>query len=472
MLALLLACAEPETQTIAGRHTDLVLQLVNPTDCSSCDPFFEMDTLVIQIEQDGVVVNSANFSWPDETPELPDLEGFGVVRIVLVGLSAGTVVSAGRTPEIVLEPDTELTVPVMFLPVNRALPLAETLGAPRSLHVALTRRDGAVILAGGVAPDRSTTYDSVERYDPAAGTFTTLPVVLPEAVAAPAIATSEEFYTLLTGGEQITDAGPIDATVAALYNEADDSFTLTEPLSVGRAGHCLSFFGDRHALALGGNPESADADYFHPVDEVWTSTNIRMQDFDATAVSGCVGLIGGGILVIGRDSASTGTWSFDVTGNGSAGESFTALNDPGEVRYASGATLIPRADGGVWVGGGFTIESGLVDAAGRTWSASTRTFTTGPDPVEPRYAGSWSPGHTDQDVFLGCGFLDVDRFRPNASLEWLDLNEGSRLVIPLDRERWGCQLSTLHDGSVLVTGGFQAGEEQASGAVLVVPWLD
>jgi hypothetical protein len=48
------------------------------------------------------------------------------------------------------------------------------------------------------------------------------------------------------------------------------------------------------------------------------------------------------------------------------------------------------------------------------------------------------------------------------------------VVASLDRTRPGCQVNTLLDGTVLVTGGYAAGDivEEAADAAILVPYLD
>jgi hypothetical protein len=107
MLLLPVACKQPSVVTVGGASADVRVELVNPTSCDSCDPFEDVDTLRVEVwmaDVDGVEqrVASDSFAYPDEEPVVSGIEGFGVARIALVGLSNGRVVSAGRTLPIAL----------------------------------------------------------------------------------------------------------------------------------------------------------------------------------------------------------------------------------------------------------------------------------------------------------------------------------------------------------------------------------
>ena len=87
---LLLACnREPVVEVIPGVTTALEVLVSNPTSCPSCDAFRDVDTLRLEVSVGEDVVASDTFAYPGEDVTLPDLDGFGVVRITLLGLEDG-----------------------------------------------------------------------------------------------------------------------------------------------------------------------------------------------------------------------------------------------------------------------------------------------------------------------------------------------------------------------------------------------
>jgi hypothetical protein len=73
----------------------------------------------------------------------------------------------------------------------------------------------------------------------------------------------------------------------------------------------------------------------------------------------------------------------------------------------------------------------------------------------------------------GCGWADADRTVGESSVELFapGAAEAGPLVT-LERERPGCAVSVLRDGSLLVTGGFELGSTAGADAAIVVPWMD
>ncbi len=470
-LLSILACKSPIVETIPGVDTALSVVVSTPATCGFCDPLVDIDTLRLEVSIGGSVVASDNFSYPDEAVTLPDLTGFGVVRITLLGLADGRVLSAGRTAEIVLLPDTEQSAPLVFLPINRGIPLDVDMAFERSRHLALSRRDGSVLLIGGLDARQERATASVEVYDAASGTFTELDALPTNGVGEPRVANLEDGASLLIGGFAVRDGVQIPNEESVFFDET--LFTAAGNLSQGRAGHCVAMFRDRQGIVLGG--AAGGADYLKPDDTgLWGFSGLEMRDFDAGSVTGCAVVEEGRVFAQGRDAASTGLWDVRAEGADPA-ESFTALVEGtgGDFRYVQGAVVLPDDEGGAWVIGGADVGTGEVVADSRRFIANSLRFAAEPGLTEPRMDGTAAPWIQEGWYAIGCGWADNARTAGASSVELFRPTTGDALPpIDLDRDRAGCGMSVLRDGSLLLTGGYASGVGGMGDAALVVPWAE
>lgn len=472
---LLLACGTPPPEYVDGPESPVTLRLVNPTSCSFCDPFQGVDTLRIDVLVGTEVVETASFAWPEDELVMPGLDGFGVVRVQLVGLQAGAVVSVGRTAEIPLAEGTPIEVPILFLPANTAIPLAAEMTADRSRHVALRRRDGAVLLMGGVDADHEGTFSSVERFDPATWSFGVEPTELPGSIAAPRMAWTGRDEVLLVGGFNTSPSGDVASTATSAWSQETGELRATAPLNAARNGHCFTMYRERLGLVLGGTLDTTAGELVKVSETTadWEFINVPMQDFDQTLVTGCVGLADGSVFVQGQDAASTGVWAFgeDAT---DAGESFTASVALGEGadRYAKSA-LVRAIGADAWVAGGIDPFTGGALDDTRWFRVARNGFEPGPPLAEGRVDPSADPWIVSGIWVVGCGWKEESRLTGAESLELLDPVTGTRSPpVLLDRDRDGCAVTTLLDGTVLVTGGYGPLDDAVVDAAIVVPWLE
>ncbi len=467
----LLACKEPEQITVGGRTGSLTVNLLNPTACDRCDPWAGIAQVRVDVIAGDSLVSQATFD-KDEAIVLPDLSGFGVVRVQVLGLSVeGAVRSAGRTAEVALGPDVAAEVPLVFLPINRALPLAARMQAPRSRHVAVSLRDGRVALVGGEDPARSRTLPTIEVYDPATGAFTTMEEGLGSGVIEPALVTVDAGNVLLLGGGARIRAGEVSVKDAVLFDIDDASVTPIAELNVARSGHCAARWKERQAIVLGG-AEGEVADYVKPSDGEWVMDAVPMRDFDPSQVRGCVPVADERVLVLGTDLDSTGIWA-PVEG-GDPGASFTPLTrtQASGLRFLERAMVVPLPEGGAWIAGGLDVANGRAVTGSRLFDAAGDRFTEGRTLTQPRVDGRWT-WWKDGVLALGCGYGDAARSTASGPLELMDLRgSGPIPTIALDRARPGCALSTLPDGTILVTGGFASDQATEASAALILPWRD
>lgn len=463
--ALFAACKEPVTTVVEAEDAALTLALVNPTSCSSCDAFAGLDQLRIDVLRRGVVVVSESFPWPGEAMSLPGLDGLGVVAIEVRGIGDGAVLSFGRSPEVALAPGATLDVAVAFLPVNRALPLTESMVEVRARHASFTLRDGRVLLAGGLSRTGPPTA-GVEVFDPALGTFADAGLVLPAAVAAPTtaeVARGERFLIGGTAGRG--DGGEVASAEVVLFDEEAWSFATQDPMEATRSGHCTSVVSDTQIITFGGHDLALPRGDFLRWDdsvEAWKMASIMVEDFDDRVVAGCGPLADGRTLVLGTSAASTGIWSYTEATVGTVDPTLAFLptppDDPGAAAaFVAGPSMIGLADGDAWIGGGVDPRTGQSADTARELRAATIRFDPADAQPSPRAWGVLRRLDDAGRVVWGCGWRDLDRSLPAASLQVFDVETGSvGELIQLAEARAGCELSVLPGGAVLVTGGAEA----------------
>ncbi len=473
-LLLLLACREPTIEVIPGVSASLEVVVTNPTSCATCDGFADIDTLRLDVSVAGVVVASDTFAYPDEAVTLPDLTSFGVVRVSLFGLADGRVLSVGRTAEIVLMPDAEQSVPLVFLPVNRALALDAPMATDRSRHLVLSRRDGTVLLVGGLDPAGQRATSTTELFDPALGTFDEFEPYPSGGMASPVVAPLPGGASLLVGGYAVLGGAPVAIDHAVVFDDDTGTFTQAAPLTQGRSGHCVAMFRERQGLVLGGAPGAADALKHNDETGEWSFTELTMHDLDTEETTGCAATSNGAVYVQGRGPLSTGVWDGGWAG-ADPSEAFTAAGPggAGDARYVEGASFFPTEDGGMRVLGGADVESGEVASDGRLYAPDVQRFTKVEGFAAPRFDTQVAPWIAPGWYAAGCGWTDATRTEGEATLElFAPGDEAHGPPIQLDRARPGCGLSVLRDGSILVTGGYEVGGASAVDAALVVPYID
>ncbi len=459
LIWMLWGCKEPVTEVIPAEDGSLTLRLVNPTTCSWCDAFAELDEMRIDVEQDGVVVASDTFAWPAESLGLPALDGFGVVRVRVYGVGEGFVVSYGQTPEIALGPGQKLDVAMLFAPVNLALPVSSNMRAGRSQAATVTLRDGRVLIAGGYEGNRTGVLSSVELYDPATGAFGDAPYSLPVPLAGSIVVgvdTGERFFV----GGASTAEGTRSAE-GVMFIEEEGTMESVRPMNRARAGHCVSQFRGDQAMVLGGHEDdAAHGDFLRisPDDGEWNFKDQPFSDFDEAKVSSCAPLVDGRTAVQGTSPQSTGIWAYSEENVGAVDPETAFLAtppmDPGAgAAFVLGASIVGLADGDAWVGGGVDPLSGQLAEARELRAASVRF-----DPADalPR-ARAWGELMALDDVgnmAWGCGWRDAAQSTPLANVEFFNVETGALgPTVELVDVRRGCDLAVLADGAILVVGG-------------------
>lgn len=476
----LVACDRSVTEHVEGNDGALSLRLVNPTSCSSCDPWSGIDTVTIEVLRDDEVVATDSFSYPDEALVLPDLDGFGVVRVEVTGWRDGELRSGGRTPEVTLSPGLTREVPFVFLPVNVGLPLTDSMVAPRSGHTSYTLRDGRALLAGGWSPRRDNAYAGIELYDPGTGSFASSSWALAGAAGNLARFHFDDGEVLLLGGSDIVGGTPTAVTtVTGLHEELDASYPVAS-MSVARSNPCASRFASRSAVVFGGHQGTPTGELLvYDEGGRWKWSSFPLRDLDDTRVSGCAALADGRTFVQGVDAANTGLWPYTSESApylepAECFESVTPV-DAGEAAvYADGAAVVALDDGAAWIGGGIDTSTLTMASRAREFNPNALRYQEArAQPRRPRVDGPLVDWILPGWKAWGCGYLNGARTLPESSVELFDIVDGeSGPVVGLDRERPGCHLTTLPDGSILVSGGFDADDDAAVSAAILVPWLE
>lgn len=475
--ATLLACAkDPVVKTIPAADGALEVQLFNPTSCSDCDPFAGVDTLVLSVLQDAQPISSATYAWPGAELSLPELDGFGVVQVELLGLRAGEVSSYGLTPEVALGPGRTVTVALQFLPANQALPLTANLTMARENPATVRLRNGRVLVVGGNAAGGDRVFTSIEAYDPTTGAFADTGIALPSPLTEAHVAefpTGERLFLAGIGG---LEGGRVGSTEIVRYMEEAGEIKSQSPLGVARDGACVSAFREGQALVLGGHDEPRSRGELvrrDPDDGTWHATDVYFTDLDDQQVTGCAPLADGRTFVQGSTAASTGIWALSEANEG-VYEPETAFfptpaDDPGAgAAWVVGAAIAALADGDAWVGGGVVPATGALAGAARELRGATQRFDPADaQPAQPRAFGPLRIVDAAGTVAWGCGWRDLGRSVPLPSVELFNVETGAAgPLIDLYDTRDGCDLAVLPDGSILVVGG----SEGATGEIIRPYW--
>ena len=475
LFALMMAgCKDTVVTTIPGEDAAISLHLINPTVCETCDPFLGVDTIQLDVVQDGELVASERFAWPDADLSLPDLDGFGVVTIQMRGERAGEVISFGQTPEIAVGPGSAIETTLQFLPANRALPLAESMVQSRRRHMSVSTRAGRALLMGGFGDGPGAALASVEAYDPTTGTFAEAEVSLPLGLADATVNTGlRDGVVLIIGGvASVIDGVDQPSAEAILYWEEHDTLESIEPMSTARAGHCVSTFLNDRGLVLGGHTGTSLGDFvrWDTGASAWVFGDVPFTDLDETRVTGCATLADHRTFVQGASVESTGIWAFTAAGGDESPMEAAFLPTPpadaGEgAAFVIGAAIVPLSSGDAWVGGGVDPRTGTLASAAREFRADTQRFDPADAQAVPRVWGRIIALDDVGTVAWGCGWRDTSRSAAVSSLEVFNVEFGTSIaVVPFVETRSGCEITRLPDGAILVTGGGSATAE------IVVPF--
>jgi hypothetical protein len=324
----------------------------------------------------------------------------------------------------------------------------------RATHSATLLPDGSVLIAGGY--DGDCHIRGTELYDPATRSFRPGPQLSAPRCGHAAI-TLGDGRLLLVGGWGIRD--PLAS--ADLLDPARGTFASTGSMSVARGGATATLLRDGTVLVTGGTDGTrmlASAERYDPRSGLFSPAGDMTTPRSAHTATL---LADGRVLIAGGSSArDTVLGSAEIYEPGSG--RFAATGAMTSVRHKHGAAVLP--DGRVLLVGG---------ADARDWNgryASAELYDMRRGAFEPTTKMSLSRFKLpDALVTLTDGRVLVAGGA--GSVELFDSRSASFTVLPgtLGSSWFFATATTLRDGSVLVTGGYDDRVRSTSGAWVVRP---
>lgn len=324
----------------------------------------------------------------------------------------------------------------------------------RATHSATLLADGTVLIAGGY--DGDCHIRETELYDPAARVFRPGPL-LSSARCGHAAITLDDGRLLLVGGWGIRD--PLAS--ADLFDGARGTFASTGAMAVARGGATATLLRDGTVLVTGGTDGTrmlASAERYDPRIGRFTSAGEMTTPRSAHTAT----LLSDGRVLIAGGSSARDTVVGSAEIYDPASGRFAPTGPMTVVRYKHGATLL--ADGRVLVVGGADARdwngryasAELYDARRGAFEATTRMSLTRfklPDAMVALAGGK---------VLVAGGA---------AAVELFDSRSASFTVLPgtFGSSWFFATATTLRDGSVLVTGGYDDRIRSTNGAWVVRP---
>jgi hypothetical protein len=132
-------------------------------------------------------------------------------------------------------------------------PTGGSMTAARAFHTTTLLADGRVLIAGGTVPSPDGSFSSrkAEVFNPATGTFSTLPDM--------AVYRAGHTATLLTDGRVVLVGGNSSDKRIEVFSPGSDSFsTIGAGLKLARRGHTSTLLADGTILIMGGGDRTAE----------------------------------------------------------------------------------------------------------------------------------------------------------------------------------------------------------------------
>jgi Galactose oxidase, central domain len=333
-------------------------------------------------------------------------------------------------------------------PPNGRIVAISGMRVARANHAQILLSDGEVFIAGGFSGSGGETvpYSSTEFFEPRTGTFRNGPDM--------AVGRSGATATGLVDGRVLLAGGWTGSEsrgeTAELLDPRTNAIHLTGRMLASRAGHTATRLLDGRVLITGGRDASetslASAELYDPQHGTFSAAGsmlVPRSSHAATRLADGRVLITGGSM--GRYPAETTHATLEIydpaTGRfGAAGRLMTARYKHAAVRFGDGSVLIVGgSDNRAWNGQLASTE--VCDAIAKSCRA-------GPEMREERFKlpGAVAALRDGSVLIVGGG----------ADGELLD-RTGTRLVtVPgsLGAARYFSSATELHDGRVLITGGY------------------
>ncbi len=356
-------------------------------------------------------------------------------------------------------------------------PPTGSLNVARSNPVALRVPSGRVLVIGGETISDRTALDSIEEYDPEAGTFTEVATLAIPRVNHTATLMPDGRVLIVGGGSSTSNGLPAgtDATDSVVFYDPESyAFEDAAPLLHARSHHAAVLLDDGRVLVVGGAAASsaglfqdvAEAEVFDPSTGEWTAAGtlgtpraMARVELDADGAPVVIGGLSGSPAPI----AHVERWNADTRTFSSAGD----LVGPGRFYHAT----TRLASGRVLVVGG--ISAGFFVATVEALDPGAAAFVE--QAPLPSARNGVALAQTDGELIAlggfssdgGGGYLTLD------DILLYDASAGAfERVGTLPLSRSGMAAVTLDSGVVLVVGGYTTGLPTDLATALLVERID
>lgn len=246
----------------------------------------------------------------------------------------------------------------------------------------------------------------------------------------------------LRSGDVLITGGCNDAGVtrkADIWTPSTGTWKKARPMKAARRGHTQSVLINGDVLVVGGNLEKAGPEVYSPKENRWTQLDIRLDNYFMTAQTT---LRDGRVMVLGLENTG---YVFDVTDPTSVAPVFC----PAKVQAV---VLVTLRDGRVFCVGS-DGECFLFDVTTAKWTPTTRFPHRA---LNVGLQGSVLP--SGKVVVLGGERGCI--YDPKLEA-WWQFNRAAGNVVHHGQ-------SVLHDGSIVVTGGFNYYRNERMGGVTMI----
>ncbi len=317
------------------------------------------------------------------------------------------------------------------------------MASARAAHQATRLPSGKVLITGGCTGECDATLDAVEVFDPHTSTFA--------AAASMTVGRNSHAAIALADGRVVVFGGWSGSVATAsveIFDPTAGTFSVLPDMTQARAVPQAALLADGRVLITGGQTSAmapiASAELFDPVAQQFAETgSMQVSRIAHTATS----LADGRVLVAGGLQARRGAVLRAAEIYDPASETFTPTGDMSAPRFKHAAVRL--GDGRVLMIGG----AGVDDRAQRYRSTeifdpATGTFAPGPDMQSQRYKlPDAAVLLLSGEVLVAGGAERPERYEPGA-------NRFVALRGALDGAQEFATVTLLHDGSVLVAGGY------------------
>ena len=327
------------------------------------------------------------------------------------------------------------------------------MSARRAAHTATLLPDGKVLIAGGFAGDENT-FASVEIFDPATNMFSPAGEM--------SAARAGHSATLLPNGKVLIAGGYNGSylTTAELYDPATHAFTPAGTMATARSGHMAMLLRSGKVLLAGGTGVGwtflAGAELYDPATNTFTATGSMTTARESHTMT----LLGNGkVLVTGghRDRRPSITIYSSAEIYDPAAGTFTAAGNMTRVRHKHEAVLLNDSRVLI-VGGSDERDRHGAYTSAEIYDPATGAFTATGNMNSARYKLQGTAVLlNDGKVLIAGGANRAEVFDPRT-------NTFSYASGSFGTTRLFATATSLQNGQVLITGGYDDSNAASSGA--------